>query len=51
MLIALIADHVRVVDTVEVLRANHADAQHAHWSLNEISMRLLGAGELLLRFP
>ena len=51
MLIALIADHVRVIHTVEVLSANHADAQHAHRSLNEVSMRLLGPGKLLLRLP
>ena len=46
MLIALIADNVRVVDTVKVLGSDHADVKVAHWSLNIVTMNLFGTIKL-----
>ena len=47
MLIALIADNVRVVDTVKVLSSDYADVEVAHWSLDIVTMNLFGTIKLL----
>lgn len=48
MLVPLVADDMGIVDSVEVLRANHTDVQNAHRTLDEITMRLFGTCKLLL---
>ena len=47
MLIALVADNVRVVDTVKVLSSDDADVKVAHWSLDKVTMNLFGTIKLL----
>jgi len=46
MFIALVADDMRVIDSIEIFCADHANMQDTHGSLDEISMRLFSFGEL-----
>ena len=48
MLIALVTDHMRVIDIVKIFGANHGDVQDAHRSLNVIAMDSLGLRQFLL---
>ena len=46
MLVALVADDVRVVHSIQVLCTDHRYVQPTHWPLNEVPMRLLSLSEL-----
>ena len=47
MLVALVANDMRVVHSDEVLGANYADVKHTHGALDEVAMDALGTLELL----
>ena len=48
MLITLVTDNMRVVDTDEVLSANNGYLQDTHWALNVVSMSAFRLLELFL---
>ena len=47
MLIALVADNVRVVNSVKVLSSDDADVKVAHWSLDKVTMNLFSTIKFL----
>ena len=47
MLVTLITDNMRAVDSVEVLGANNADVEHTHGTLDEVAVDALGLLKLL----